>query len=527
MIESGINSVIEYYPKHMTTSEKNMPGNATPESHTSWNILQKLGLRTKIYLILAALLIIPFFEGVVMIWYTFKMEKMLTNIIEKDLVSLQVAEGLETALVNQRGFVTYYFLDGNTDWLRQLGEYRRIFKEKLEHAAELADSTELTNAISLIETEYKLYLESKDRVISLYEKGNRNEGSELHVEVRQHFFKILQLCQDYKNIHYPRITTAKLNSKSEAVSLRITAVLALFINFVMVLLLVYILLNQILDPIRKLSREADREGGLYLPNNEISALSQSVRGLIEDVYTTHSELEKSREHLLHSEKMAMVGKLAAGMAHSIRNPFTSIKMRLFSLSRSINMSDTQKDDIQVISEEIRHIDTIVQNFLEFSRPPRLKMQSISPSSVVDSTIQLLGHRLKSYDVEVRVIRDQLIPEIQADPEQLKEALVNLVINACEAMENGGNIVITEENIYVHSVPHEAIIRIRDNGPGFSKEECNKIFQPFYSTKEEGTGLGLSIASRIIQEHGGKIDVESWQGKGTTFAISLPLQGAKL
>jgi signal transduction histidine kinase len=107
-------------------------------------------------------------------------------------------------------------------------------------------------------------------------------------------------------------------------------------------------------------------------------LSLSVRGLIEDVDTTHSELEKSREHLFHSEKMAMVGKLAAGMAHSIRNPFTSVKMRLFSLSRSSNLSDTQKDDIHVISEEIRHIDTIVQNFLEFSRPPQIKNAKNQP-----------------------------------------------------------------------------------------------------------------------------------------------------
>ncbi|MFO8085252.1 MAG: hypothetical protein R6U27_13140, partial [Desulfobacterales bacterium] len=109
------------------------------EAERSSNIWHRFSLRAKIYLIVSALIIIPFFEGVVMIWYTFKMDKMLTTIIEKDLAALQVAEGLETALVNQRGFVTYYFLDGDTDWLRQLGEYRRIFKEKLEYAAALAD----------------------------------------------------------------------------------------------------------------------------------------------------------------------------------------------------------------------------------------------------------------------------------------------------------------------------------------------------------------------------------------------------
>jgi signal transduction histidine kinase len=154
------------------------------------------------------------------------------------------------------------------------------------------------------------------------------------------------------------------------------------------------------------------------------------------------------------------------------------------------------------------------------------MQQISPSSVVDSTIQLLAHRLKSYDVEVKIIRDKLFPEIQADPEQLKEALVNLVVNACEAMGEGGKIVITEEEAHPESRKHEAIIRISDNGPGIPEVACNKIFQPFYSTKEEGTGLGLSIASRIIHEHGGKIEVNSSEGKGTTFIISLPVKGGR-
>lgn len=508
--------------ENLIKSKKHLQNHTISNTNDSAGILNRISLRTKIYLILATLVVIPLVTGIIMIWYSLKMEQMLTTIVEKDMVALQMAEGLETALVNQRGFVTYYFLDGNTDWLRQLGEYRQIFKEKLEQATLLADTPELQNAISQIDTEYRIYLELKDKVISLYEKGERSEGSELHNEVRQHFFKILQLCQEYKNIHPYRILSARQEFKDEVVRIRIMAVFAMFGNFILVLILIYVLVNQILGPVRQLSLEADREGGRYLPSNEIKALSLSVRGLIEDVDMTHSELEKSREHLFHSEKMAMVGKLAAGMAHSIRNPFTSVKMRLFSLSRSTNLSDTQKDDIHVISEEIRHIDTIVQNFLEFSRPPRLKMQNISPSNVVDSTIQLLAHRLKSYDVEVKIIRDKLFPEIQADPEQLKEAMVNLVVNACEAMGEGGKIVITEEDAYPDSQTHEAVIRICDNGPGIPMAVCNKIFQPFYSTKEEGTGLGLSIASRIIHEHGGTIEVDSCEGKGTTFIIKLPI-----
>ena len=258
--------------------------------------------------------------------------------------------------------------------------------------------------------------------------------------------------------------------------------------------------------------------------DEVKAISRSVHDLIEAAGQTHIELERSREHLLQAEKMAMVGKLAAGMAHSIRNPLTSVKMRLFSLSRSLKLSDYQKEDFDVISDEIRHTDAIVQSFLEFSRPPRLKMQQISPSLVVDMGLQLLEHRLKSYDVKVNVIRKNLLPEIQADPEQLKEVLVNLIINACEAMAQGGSIVIQEEEDFVPPSGRVAVIRLKDNGPGIPESIHDNIFQPFFSTKEEGTGLGLSIATRIVEEHQGRLDIQSKEGQGSTFIITLPIKG---
>jgi signal transduction histidine kinase len=196
-------------------------------------------------------------------------------------------------------------------------------------------------------------------------------------------------------------------------------------------------------------------------------------------------------------------------------------MRLFSLNRTLGLSDAQEDDFQVISEEIRHIDTIVQNFLEFSRPPKLKMQMVSPSEVVDLAIQLLQHRLSSYDVDVHVERKTRLPEILVDPEQLKEVFVNLVVNACEAMRGGGSIVIREEVDFVEPLGRVIVIRVSDDGPGIPESIQDKVFQPFFTTKEEGTGLGLSIVTRIVEEHGGQISVTSKEGEGTTFIITLP------
>ena len=486
-------------------------------------IWQKINLRVRIYVILIALVMITMAGGIVTVWYTYQMEHLLAAVTEKDLAAFQTAEALVVALANQKGFVSYYFIESDAKWLRQLGEFRQIFKERLNDALQLAETEREKKALSQIEDEYSRYIAVKDRVIGFYQEGRREAGIVLHRQARDLFFTVLGLCEKYKDIHTERIVQAKSASQDQAAQLRIIAATAVSISFILGVLLAFVLGYQILSPVRRLIAEAGRKGDTDAAANEVKALSRSVRGLIQDVDQTQSELEKSRGSLLQAEKMAMVGKLAAGMAHSIRNPFTSIKMRLFSLNRSLKLTDTQKEDFDVISEEIRRIDTIVQNFLEFSRVPKLTIQSISPSVIVDQTIQLLKYRLKSYEVGVTIEREQTLPEIDADPEQLKEVFVNLVVNACEAMDRGGSIVIREQEMIDPSNGRTAVIRVSDNGPGIPESIREKVLLPFFTTKEEGTGLGLSIVDRIIKEHQGSMDIESNENGGTTFSIFLPIK----
>jgi len=489
---------------------------------------KRIHLRTRIYIILATLVLVSFFGGAVTVWYTYRMERLLTEVIDLHMAGYQAAEALETALVNQKGFVSYYFLDRDPDWLRQLGKYRQIFDERLTEARALFDSRTQREAIDRIEARYRAYTRAKDQVIALYKAGEREQGSALHRSVRESFFETLDLCRQYKAIHTRLIAEVRSHSYAEASRLRVVAVSGMLTTFLLGLLLIFVLVHHILGPVRRLAQEADREGGAQLSRNgdgdEVQTLSRSVRGLIEEYDHTHSELEKSRETLLQAEKLALVGKLAAGVAHSIRNPLTSVNMRLFSLGRTLHLEGPQKEDFEVISEEIRHIDTIVQNFLEFSRRPRLRMQRINPSDVVEMTLQLLQHRLKSYDVAIDVERNSTpLPDIHADPEQLKEVLVNLIVNACEAMEGGGgNISICEDAPVIPKASQVVRIRVTDDGPGIPAELQDNILQPFFTTKDEGTGLGLSIAVRILEEHGGFLDVSSIEGEGTTFTIILPL-----
>jgi signal transduction histidine kinase len=488
----------------------------------------RLNLKTRIYLLLAALIGIALSSGLVMRWYTQRMQGMLAGIVDRNLAAFETAAALETALVNQKGFVTYYFLDGDANWLRQLGEYRQLFREHLEKARKLAFNQEQAVAVQRIAEEYATYIERKDRVIALYKAGRREEGAELHKTVRQQFFDIIALCDNFKFDHLKQIQQMQADNRNTVARLRIAFITTIFFQMVLVIGLGFIFIHQILSPVHRMLQTTAKIGRTEKSTNVVTALGQSINLLIQDVDQAQHELEKSRENLLQAEKMALVGRLAAGMAHSIRNPFTSVKMRLFSLSRTLELNTTQEEDFSVISQEIRHIDTIVQNFLEFSRPPKLMMQPVSPSAVVDNALQLLSHRLKSYGVEVRVTRPARLPEVMGDPEQLKEVLVNLIINACEEMKEGGTIMI-EERLFGQR-PHQfAVLSLSDSGPGIPDELKEKVFQPFFTTKDEGTGLGLSIASRIIDEHGGRLSLESGSARGATFVITLPVNsedGAK-
>lgn len=482
-----------------------------------------ISLRQRIFIPLAVLILVSVIGGIVMVWYTYKIENVFSTIVDHNIEAYHTAYLLENSLVNQKGFVSYYLLDRNPEWLRQLGEYRQIFSQQLVVAKNQAVSETERSTIGVIEKKYAEYISSKDQVIRYYMNGDDAAGQVLHSHVRTLFFNILSLCEKYRKIQKANVLQSRKKSDADTQKLRDIAGTAVIAEIVIGAFLAFILFGQILAPLNRLRERTHKKGDHDKTVNEIRSLSHNINDLIKDTGKVHLELRRSRKSLVQSEKMAMVGKLAAGMAHSIRNPLTSVKMRLFSLDRSLKLNNAQKEDFQVISEEIRQIDIIVQNFLEFSRPPKLMTQKISPSTVVDTVNHLMTHRLESYNVVLEIKRQQLFPETLIDPELLKEALVNIVENACQAMVRGGRIEVEEELFSDGPSRSYCLIKIRDNGPGLDDKKCEKIFQPFFTTKEEGTGLGLSIVERIIENHDGKITVESTLGQGTCFSIYLPIK----
>ncbi len=486
----------------------------------------RLGLRTRVYLLLGSLLLVNMIGPVIMVWYASMARDLYTSTADKDLAALTAAHELENALLNQKGYATYYYLSRDASWLGKLDESRRTFALWLDRIRQDVDAPEAQALLEAVASAYKEYATAKDNVLDLYQQGREEAAKDLHWAVREDFDGLRDLCDRFKEFYRTRMRQTGQVYLERTDLVMGVAVIGVVINATLGFFLAYVLVGQILDPIRRLAR-GDRGGGaLAGMSDEVKAIGQKFRDLEKDVDQAHLDLEQSRGHLMQSEKLAMAGRLAAGVAHTIRNPLTSVKMRLFSLERGLKLDPTQKEDFEVIAEEIGHIDTIVRNFLEFARPPKLTAQPVSLSAVVDTTLVLLKHRLESYNVAVTVERARPLPEISADPDQLKEALVNLVLNACEAMVEGGSIRIREEVGLLDPHGHVLAVRVADTGPGVPPGLVDRIFQPFFTTKGEGSGLGLPIVKRIVEEHGGWITVQSPEGLGTTFTMVFPYAGER-
>jgi len=470
---------------------------------------------------LSLLVLITVGGGLTSIWHVLMMEKVFFTVTDTEMPALKAAQALKDALVMQKGYVTYYFQDGDPNWLKQLNKHHKAFEDGLKQARRWAATDNERQIVNEIDSRYIRYRQQRDQVVDLYRRGNKEEGFKLQQEVRGDFFQIIQLCRDYQMAHEKSVAKAVEVNRKRAETVYRMALVALLGAVLLGLFLGFTLIEQVLGPIRQLAAGADKSTAGERMEDEVKALGNRFDSLLRDIDQTRDKLEWSREHLQQSEKWAMVGKLAAGVAHSVRNPLTSVKMRLFSLERCLDLTIHQKEDFEVISEEIRNIDKIVNNFLAYSRPPKLRMRAVSPSEVVDTAVQLLRHRLESYNVKVAVKRTGRLPMISADPDQLKEVLVNLIVNACDVMLDGGTIWIEEQTTASDNGGQLVVISVKDDGPGVPESVRTKMFQPFFSTKEEGTGLGLSIALKIVEEHGGWLDFQSEEGAGACFIITLP------
>jgi signal transduction histidine kinase len=284
----------------------------------------------------------------------------------------------------------------------------------------------------------------------------------------------------------------------------------------------------IVIPLRGMVADAQLFHGKLIPSlnrsqeDEMRTVGTYLRSLLSDVADTRSSLQRNQDRLLAAEKLASVGRLAASVAHEIRNPLTAMKMWLFSIQESVRGNPELEHKLQIVSEETARLDRIVRDFLEFSRPPALKPLAQPIAPIVSRTMELLAATLQERKISVTQGLPAGLPPVMADAGQLQQVFLNLLNNAADAMIGGGEIRILATTEKDAAGRPMVVVRMGDSGPGMPGEVQCRIFEPFFSTKEGGTGLGLCIAARIMAAHDGLLVLESSSEKGTVFAVWTPV-----
>ncbi len=280
-------------------------------------------------------------------------------------------------------------------------------------------------------------------------------------------------------------------------------------------------------------------------NDEIGELAESFNRMSRELQAEHSqnlawtrtleerveqktrELKRAHEHALHTEKMASIGKMAAVLAHEINNPLSGILTYAKLLHKWVDQDSVSKDrrkeildSLDLIASESRRCGDLVKNLLTFSRTTPMNLQAANLNQVIDRSLRLVQHQLDLAGIHVQPELDASLPQVVCDAAQIEQVLLALIMNALDAMPQGGNLWITTKS---QGDPNQVRIVVRDDGSGIPPEVLSRIFEPFLTTKEtgRGVGLGLAISHSIMERHNGNIEVESEPGRGTTFTVILP------
>jgi two-component system, NtrC family, sensor kinase len=255
------------------------------------------------------------------------------------------------------------------------------------------------------------------------------------------------------------------------------------------------------------------------PPGELGLLCQAVDYMADAIAQREDQMKQAiRQQVTRAEKLASIGRLAAGVAHEINNPLTGVLTFSHLMRDKPNMDAQDKEDLDLIIRETTRAADIVRGLLDFARERPILMERLDLNEVVRRTVRLIANQKKFERIAIEELVQEDLPEVRGDMNQLQQVLLNLALNACTAMPNGGTLTIRTA-----AVDDKVMLKVGDTGCGIKPEYLDRIFEPFFTTQDigKGTGLGLSVTHGIVEQHGGELEVQSREGEGSTFTIYLP------
>ena len=294
------------------------------------------------------------------------------------------------------------------------------------------------------------------------------------------------------------------------------------------LLLLWLMLGRVLGSLHSLvvaMDEIDFQRGFVPPlpqrDDEIGMLHQGFRQMGHRIQQSRHDLMRAEKQVWHAERLAAIGRLASGLAHEINNPINGVRNCIYAIKADPDNREQTSEYLEMMDEGLTHASGVIEKLLGFARKQQSGLAAIALNDTIDSVIRLVKFKLDRKNINLEIDRADDLPLIMADRQLIQEVIMNLMINAVDAVDDGGKILLRTT-----ATEDEVQLQVHDHGEGIPQHLQDQIFDPFFTTKEtgEGTGLGLSISLGIVQAHGGVLEVFSTPEKGTTFTMHLPAEG---
>lgn len=308
----------------------------------------------------------------------------------------------------------------------------------------------------------------------------------------------------------------------------VTQYLLYTVGFIVITIgLVTLLSRIIIRPLKLLSKEMDetKPGDdpppfLFTREDEIGTLQKSFYRLLKRVKEDEKEKERTQRNLLLTEKMVAIGKLTSGVAHEINNPLGGMLNCIYHFKKGGQPIEKQKQYLDLMEDGVKRIQKTVTNLLEYARNPGLERSNTDLRALIKKALDLLDYQIQKSHIKIEYEFSDAIPLVKVDQNQMVQVFVNIILNAVQAMEEGGLLKIA-----IRSIDEQIILTVSDTGKGIPEEDLPKVFDPFFTTKgkDGGSGLGLWLSQGVIERHGGIIQIDSKNDEGTTVRIQLPLR----
>jgi signal transduction histidine kinase len=466
------------------------------------------------------------------VWSINRLQTNRAELLTRNVRSLQAAQEMELRLRQLRLHSLLYVMDPGPARRATVDAAHHQFQQAYRRAEEAAHHPREKQLLEEIQASYRRYRTALETTHDKALLAKASVGDLLLWADAHPVRRLLDACEEL--VQHNREIRARLAEESQVVSnqgrtaLLLAGVLGPIGGLIGGFGVAWGLsrsITRLSVRLRDIHAELDQEvGSVRLAGDDLTQLDSRLGGVLERVRDVVARMQEQQREVLRAEQLAAVGQLAASIAHEVRNPLTSIKLLVGAALRARPGQTLTGEDLRVIHDEVSRLERRVQTLLDFARPPEPVRAPGDLRAVVSRALSLVEARLAQQGVRVEADLPNGPVSADIDPDQLTSVLVNLFLNALDAMPQGGRLSLTllEAPGECPDSPPVGRLTVADTGPGIPPSVAGRLFTPFASTKPTGTGLGLSICRRIVLDHGGRLTGENRPEGGAAFTITLPL-----